>query len=76
VSEPCWVDPKEFTYNRDLCECGHPNGPHLIAGYNDPELGFPVGGWRECPECDCRSTWAIPGSGVQQLRAAKRGSSA
>lgn len=51
----------------DLChQCGHANGPHVIAGgLTAPEythgVEVPVAGWRTCPEdgCECWGTWSI-----------------
>lgn len=51
----------------DLCkQCGHTNGPHIIAGdFTVPEhthgVEIPVAGWRTCPEegCECWGTWSI-----------------
>lgn len=52
----------------DLCSCGHLEGPHRLAGYADPELGFPTEGWRECPECDCEATWSLAPGLLEKFR--------
>ncbi len=55
---------------QDTCgQCGHANGPHILAAtifctleYPEGAKEIPAGGHRYCPVpgCECRGTWSIP----------------
>jgi hypothetical protein len=45
--------------DQDTCGCGHAIGPHRLLGHADEQIGVPVSGWMECPECDCAKTWSV-----------------
>jgi hypothetical protein len=67
-------DPMEIDLDKeDTCECGHAMGPHRLLGYPDEQVGMPVSGWMQCPECDCVKTWEISPEMLQAVRNATNG---
>lgn len=49
--------------------CEHDMGAHEMRGYPDAQLRVPVGGWVNCSECECLTTWVFPADGVREIRA-------
>ena len=44
----------------ELCKCGHPLDPHVMATTGATPFD---GGVMFCPECECWSTWSVPQMG-------------